>query len=78
MVVLYRVGWELLDSSEKDPAKDADPIDKETMKSKLIAHLKAHDGFLYNYRTPVSSVKSNCEYNILTIMYIHIMYSHIM
>ncbi|KAK9496801.1 hypothetical protein O3M35_012994 [Rhynocoris fuscipes] len=64
VVVIYRVGWQFKPGIHGSP----DPLTKETMKTRLQEHLRNNDGFLYNYRMPISSLKStkimdNCEMN---------------
>jgi len=56
VVVKYRIGWEYKDDNEPQ-----DLIDAETLKTRLDMHLREHDGFLYNYRVPVSRLRSDCK-----------------
>ncbi|XP_050444508.1 uncharacterized protein LOC126848042 isoform X2 [Adelges cooleyi] len=53
VVAMYRVGWE-----NKNDVEMPDPITVETLKERLDSHLRASDGFLYNYRIPVHRLRS--------------------
>lgn len=55
VIVLYRVGWQFKPGVHNSP----DPLTKDNLKTRLQAHLKNNEGFLYNYRLPISSVKSS-------------------
>lgn len=50
---MYRIGWEY-----KDDTETLDIIDTETLKSRLDTHLRASDGYLYNYRVPIHRLRS--------------------
>lgn len=56
VVTKYRIGWEY-----KDDIESQDLIDAETLKTRLDAYLRDNNGYLYNYRIPVHSLRSECK-----------------